>query len=166
VKNGAKVEIEFSSDGVTDSLTDALAPARFHEYLIGELSMANREQRTITLISLRILIDSMRQEPLDSGEKQGPAGEVESIHQNLKHLSTTIHRLLRGGDQIGRISEDGFWILIRGDINAAEIACERFMQEVGESTWREMWRIRYCESDVDEDIRNLLRRVDQIHFTK
>ena len=166
MKNGAKAEIEFSSDGVSDSLTDALAPARFHEYLTGELSMANRELRTITLISLRISMDSIRQEPLDSGEKQKPIREVESIHQNLKLLSTSIRRLLRGGDQIGRISEDGFWILIRGDISAAEIACERFMREVGESTWREMWRIRYCESEVGEDIRNLLRRMDQIHFTK
>jgi len=111
-------------------------------------------------------MDSMRPEPLDSGEKRKPVGEVESIHQNLKLLSTNIRRLLRGGDQIGRISEDGFWILIRGDINAAEIACERYMREVGESTWREMWRIRYCESEVGEEIRNLLRRMDQIHFTK
>lgn len=166
MKNGAKAEIEFSSDGVTDSLTDALAPARFHEYLIGELSMANREQRTITLISLRISMDSRRQEPLDSGEKQRPAGEVESIHQNLKLLSINIRRLLRGGDQIGRISEDGFWILIRGDINAAEIACERYMREVGESTWREMWRIRYCESEVGEGITLLVRRMDALHFGK
>ena len=155
-------EIEFSSDGVTDSLTDALAPARFHEYLTGELSMANRERRTITLISLRLASpaasgDSMRSTPYDSAEK---------IHHELKILSSDIRRLLRGGDQIGRISEDGFWILIRGDLNAAEIASHRFMREVGESTWREKWRVRYCESQVGEEIKNLLRRMDQIHFTK
>ena len=160
MKNGAKAEIEFSSDGVSDSLTDALAPARFHEYLTGELSMANREKRTITLISLRISMSSIRPEDPKLAEA------IESIHQNLKLLSTTIRRLLRGGDQIGRISEDGFWILIRGDTSAAEIACERFMHAVGESTWREMWQIRYCESEVGEEIRNLLRRMDQIHFTK
>jgi len=109
---------------------------------------------------------SIRLEPLDSGEKRESAEVIESIHQNLKLLSINIRRLLRGGDQICRISEDGFWILIRGDISAAEIACERFMHEVGESTWREMWQIRYCESEVGEEIRNLLRRMDQIHFTK
>lgn len=160
MKNGAKAEIEFSSDGVSDSLTDALAPARFHEYLTGELSMANREKRTITLISLRISMSSIRPEDPKLAEA------IESIHQNLKLLSTSIRHLLRGGDQICRISEDGFWILIRGNESAAEIACERFMHAVGESTWREMWQIRYCESEVGEEIRNLLRRMDQIHFTK
>jgi hypothetical protein len=153
-------EIDFSSDGLTDSLTDALAPARFHELLIGELTMANREQRKITLISLRLLRGSIESEGLDS------AKEVERIHLELQSLSLQVRRLLRGGDQIGRLSEDGFWILIRGDIRSAEIACDRFMLEMGESMLRDLWQVRYCESEVGEELRNLLRRMDQIHFTK
>jgi GGDEF domain-containing protein len=162
-------EIEFLSDGVNDSLTDALAPARFHEYLTGELSMANRERRTITLISLRLASISLRlASPASPGDsmRSAPYDSAEKIHHELKILSSDIRRLLRGGDQIGRISEDGFWILIRGDLNAAEIASHRFMREVGESTWREKWRVRYCESEVGEEIKSLLRRMDQIHFTK
>ena len=105
-------------------------------------------------------MDSIRLEDRESAEA------IESIHQNLKLLSTNIRRLLRRGDQIGRISEDGFWILIRGNKSAAEIASDRFMRQVGESMWREMRQVSYCESEVGEEIRNLLRRMDQIHFTK
>ena len=48
-------QIEFTSDGTRDSLTGALAPARFLEVTRRELAIGVREGRAITLISVRFM---------------------------------------------------------------------------------------------------------------
>ena len=137
--------IELTSDGVRDQLTGALAPARFLDILRAELSMANREGRIITLISIRLA------DPTCSG-----------VEDSLILFAASTASLLRTGDQCGRISEFGFWILLRGDQESSLIAAERFFAPHDE----QQWSIDYCESEVGEDIKNLLRRMDAIHFTK
>jgi len=136
--------IELTSDGVRDHLTGALAPARFLEIVRAELSMANRESRVVTLISIRLA------EPSSS--------EVEDA---LILFATSTASLLRTGDQCGRISEYGFWILLRGDQESSRVAAERFLAPHN----ADQWIIDYCESEPGEDIKNLLRRMDAIHFT-
>ena len=146
-------QIEFTSDGTRDSLTGALAPARFLEVTRRELAIGVREGRAITLISVRFMAPEL-------GENGNQSNY--SIEDQLKNFTEFIQPLLRTGDQIGRISEDGFWILIRGDEGSAHRAIERFQSSGVEGNWR----FRLCESQKGEDIKNLLRRMDLIHFAK
>jgi GGDEF domain-containing protein len=147
--------IEFISDGERDLLTDALAPSRFLSYLKSELSIARRERRAITVVSVRAMGD------LSVGSNS-VSGELEL---KLKKFVEVVAPLLRAGDHLGRISEDGFWMLIRGNRIDAEKALHRFSGTLADLNEGE-WRIRYCESELEDQIENLLRRVDAIHFAK
>lgn len=150
--------IEFESDGRIDSLTHALAPASFQDLLANEFSISKREGRVITLISVRLLDFPRANLARDVHDAD------EDIDQLKKFVESTAP-VLRTGDAIGRISEDGFWILIRGDRKSAEKARERFSEVVDASQWR--WE--YCASqvrEVGEDFRAFLRRMDSVHFTK
>jgi len=143
--------IELASDGLVDSLTQALAPARFLEILRTELSMAAREGRKITLISARLReIPSSDENAVDHAEL--------ILYRFAQDLQTNF----RGGEHCGRISEMGFWIMVRGDEEAARKAAPRLINREDE----ELWRFEFCESEVGESIKNLLRRMDAIHFTK
>ena len=139
------VVIEFESDGVWDSLTGALAPARFQEILEDEIAIAVREGRRITLISLHLNLQS----------------DVDLLAA-LKEFATALSPLMRRGDYLARISEYGFWILIRGDVEAAKIGFARVAKEIDVS----IWRVHFCEAEVGEEMKNLLRRMDLIHFAK
>lgn len=139
------VVIEFESDGVWDSITGALAPARFLEILEDEIAIAGREGRTITLISLHLHLQS----------------DIDLVAA-LKEFATALSPSMRRGDYLVRISEYGFWFLIRGGIEAAKIALARVSNEIDLT----IWRVQYCEVVVGEDMKNLLRRMDLIHFAK
>ena len=143
--------IELASDGLVDSLTQALAPARFLEILRTELSMAAREGRKITLISARL-----REIP------SSDENTVDHAELILYRFAQDLQKKLRAGDHCGRISEMGFWIMVRGDEEAARKAAPRLINREDE----ELWRFEFCESEVGESIKNLLRRMDAIHFTK
>jgi hypothetical protein len=52
--------------------------------------------------------------------------------------------------------------MVRGDEEAARKAAPRLINREDE----ELWRIEFCESESGENIKNLLRRMDAIHFTK
>ena len=104
-------DLEFMSDGNLDSLTLSMAPALFHENLKREISTALREARELTIVSLQVNPDgfaslSLYQEAL-----------IEIAH----HLRTQ----LRGGDFFSRISDQGFWILLRTDLVGAKLVVER-----------------------------------------
>lgn len=170
--------IEFESDGVIDSLTHALAPARFQDILATELSKAFRSGEKITMVSAKCRLFGSFEEKLgnDSGMNNDPTLKrdllkIESfnkvsrkneIEEELKSFAETISGLLRSGDEIGRLSEDGFWILIHGEGAAAQRAVRRF----GESINQESWELQICESENSDSVKNLLRRMDAIHFTK
>ena len=89
-------------------------------------------------------------------------GGSSGVEDSLILFAASTASLLRTGDQCGRISEFGFWILLRGDQKSSMIAAERFFAPHDD----QQWNIHYCESEVGEDIKNLLRRMDAIHFTK
>ena len=89
-------ELEFQSDGVTDSLTSSMAPALFHENLKREVATAGREGRELTLVSITVQPDNF----LSCGEFQ----------ESLIALAFHLEKGLRGGDFFARISDCGFWI--------------------------------------------------------
>ena len=157
--DSAPKRLELRSDGLVDSLTGAMAPERFLEILTNELRMAAREARLITLISIRL------NEHLNSDLQ--PTGQIEEQELLLTQLASAIQSQLRAGDHCARISESGFWILIRGDGDSARRAAPRLLSQstagVGDEA---LWRVEFCESEAGESVKNLLRRMDAIHFTK
>ncbi len=138
--------VEFESDGLRDSLTGTLAPARFMELLEQEIQVADREKRSITIISLRLA---------SCGHHAERDGEL------LKSLASHLVRVIRTGDHCARMAEDGFWVIARGDRSAAEIAVSRYLNELEP----EQWRVEICEVLDGEKRRNLLRRIDALHFS-
>ena len=142
--------LEFESDGERDSLTGLLAPARFLAILESELAIAAREGRPLTLLTLA----------LSTTEKSMNPQPTESAERLLKNLAKTLLVQMRAGDHCGRIAEDGFWILARGDKAAVEIAAHRYLDEHERSDWL----ISYCEVTAGESARELLRRADNCYF--
>jgi GGDEF domain-containing protein len=147
--------LEFESDGERDSLTGLLAPARFLAILESELAIAAREGRPLTLLTLALSTTAN-----STAEKSMNPQPTESAERLLKHLAKTLLVQMRAGDHCGRIAEDGFWILARGDKAAVEIAAHRYLDEHERSDWL----ISYCEVTAGESARELLRRVDGCYF--
>ncbi len=152
--NSSQKSLELQSDGLFDSLTGALAPERFLEILASELRMASREHRQITLISIRLSEEQLTR-------------QIDEQELLLTQLAGKIRDQLRAGDYCARISETGFWILIRGDGESARKAAPRLIGQSTDGLVNELlWRVEFCESESGENIKNLLRRMDAIHFTK
>jgi GGDEF domain-containing protein len=142
--------LEFESDGERDSLTGLLAPARFLTILESEMAIAAREGRRLTLVALS----------LSTAANSSNASSSESAERLLKNMASTLLAQMRAGDHCGRIAEDGFWILARGDRTAVEIAGHRFLAEHESCDWL----IEYYEISKGEKVRELLRRVDTLYF--
>ena len=142
--------LEFESDGERDSLTGLLAPARFVAILESEIAIAAREGRALTLLTFS----------LSTTEKSMDSQPTESAERLLKNLASTLLVQMRAGDHCGRIAEDGFWILARGDQTAVEIAANRYLGDHERSDWL----LSYCEVAAGESARELLRRVDACYF--
>ena len=104
-------DLEFMSDGNLDSLTLSMAPALFHENLKREISTAHREARELTIVSLRV----------------NPTGyaSLSRYQEALIEIAHLLKSHLRGGDFCSRISDQGFWILLRTDLPGAKLVIER-----------------------------------------
>jgi GGDEF domain-containing protein len=166
--------VEFESDGVRDSLTGVLAPASFLEILGNELHVAAREKRAVTVISIRLTAmqpvltqtsASHRAEiPTDPIKYQSDVALYEELLKSFAHQLST---LIRRGDYCARIAEDGFWVLTRGDICSAQIATKRYLLELDPMDWSLAYHQSNAgQSDTAESMRQLLQRMDALHFTK
>lgn len=101
--------LEFSNNGIIDSLTHAPAPAVFLNNLSREYANAMREDRSLSILSLRPCV----------------VGVITELQ--LLAMSKKIVHLLRHGEFFSRISEDGYWIAVRGDSTAAQVLGERIV---------------------------------------
>jgi len=137
-------EIEFKSDGVTDSLTSSMAPALFHENLKREIATASRESRELTIVSAVLNLENY----LSAGEYQ----------ESLIALAFALEKNLRGGDFFARISDCGFWILLRTDEETAARVINRL-----DLPCREELTIKLAARKLS-DYAQWITRVDQLHF--
>ncbi len=137
-------ELEFQSDGVTDSLTSSMAPALFHENLKREVATAGREGRELTLVSITVQPDNF----LSCGEYQ----------ESLIALAFQLEKGLRGGDFFARISDCGFWILLRTDEEKAKGVIDRL-----DLPRRNELSIKLAARKLS-DYAQWITRVDQLHF--
>ena len=137
-------EIEFRSDGVSDSLTSSMSPALFHENLKREISTADREGRELTIVS--VLVDP--ENYLSAGEYQ----------ESLIALAFALEKNLRGGDFFARISDCGFWILLRTNEETAESVINRL-----DLPRRDELTIKLAARKLS-NYSEWIERIDQLHF--
>ena len=92
-------EIEFQSDGLRDSLTQAMSPELFHQNLKREIASAKRGGDELVIVSLRL----------------APKGfpSVAAFQEALIKIAFALSSGLRGDDFFGRLSDAGFWLLLR-----------------------------------------------------
>ena len=138
-------EIEFKSDGVTDSLTSSMAPALFHENLKREIATASRESRELTIVSAVLNLENY----LSAGEYQ----------ESLIALAFALEKKLRGGDFFARISDCGFWILLRTDEATAAGVIDRL-----DLPRREELTIRLAARKLS-GYKEWIEQIDQLHFS-
>lgn len=104
--------LEFSNDGVRDSLTLSMAPEIFHANLKREIANAQRENRDLVVLSIGLI-----PERFDS---------VAQAQESLIALAHQLEHGLRSGDFYSRIFDWGFWILLRTSELEAVRIYERF----------------------------------------
>lgn len=121
-----------------------MAPSLFHENLKREIATAGREGRDLTVLSI-----SLKPEKFDSAA---------SAQEELIALAFVLRTKLRGGDFFARISDLGFWVLLRtGELDASVIA-DRL--GFGSRQDLDIYVIARKHDGYDEWI----KRIDQIHF--
>ena len=136
--------VEFLNDGIIDSLTQTMAPGLFHDNLKREISRSEREDQELTILSITLA-------PTD----------FESLSRYEKALIEIAHDLrsqLRGGEFFARISDDGFWLLLRSSEAEAEKVMDRLDIRYSD---RLMHVVLAREHDHYED---WIRKMDALHF--
>lgn len=138
------MELEFANDGVRDSLTGAMAPALFHQALLREIASADREARELVIASVRI--------------RPAANTSMAGLAQELIALAFLVKSHLRGGDFFSRISDTGFWLLLRTDQTGAAHVIDRL--NLSHRTEVETALISRSTDTYEQWI----ARIDQSHF--
>jgi hypothetical protein len=139
--------LEFSNNGLFDSLTHAPAPAVFHANLSRAHAAAVREERAISILSLKAL----------------PSNSVTEVQ--LIETAKKIQQHLRHGEFFSRISEDGYWIAVRGDSTAAHNLGKRILAESNSySQNKDQWRARVIEFSDKGSLNEWIQACDLRHF--
>ena len=137
-------DLEFKSDGLVDSLTLSISPFLFHENLKREISVASREARELTIVSITLDFEGYE--------------SIADIQENLIEIAHLLKRELRGGDFFARISVCGFWILLRTDQSGAELVMQRL-----DLPRRENFTVNFAARKFS-DYSEWIKRVDLLHF--
>ena len=137
-------DIEFRSDGVKDSLTESMAPALFREALIREIASAKREDRELVLLTI-----ALQPSHFDS---------VAKFQEALIEIAFALRQGLRGGDFFARISDHGFWLLLRTNESGAKLVLNRLDLPRQEALITQLVARKYDEHA------EWINRVDQLFF--
>lgn len=136
-------KVEFFNDGVRDRVTGAPAPAIFLEELSHAIQIASREDRALTVLSIVCMNEEL-------------------LLRGLLTMTKSIEKNLRRGDFYTRISENGFWLCLRGDIDTAQIVASRLgQQQAGANA---DWRVIPISLDLSLTFDAQLQRMDSVHF--
>jgi len=153
--------MEFSNDGIRDSLTDSIAPQIFLQSLARESALADRENRKLSVLVVRA-------ENRGMSESMELSAGREVLEYDLLLLNTIVKSQLRADEFYSRSIRDGFWILLRGDIAAAEIVASR-IRSAAESeqigfTPESCLIFTPVERDNRRDLKDWVNRMDRTSF--
>lgn len=130
--------IEFSNNGILDSLTGAPAPKLFFDNLAREISRSRRSSQPIAIMTIKLLSEdtesginnkSKRVKKPSSNQISQRALEFEKL---LAQLNNSINSNMRGSDFYSRIAENGFWLCLHGDLAQAISTAKRFEEIISQ----------------------------------
>lgn len=125
-----------------------MAPELFYGNLRREIAAANREHRALSIISFVII-----RRDVAGVEETDPA-----FSERIIKVSSLISHGTRADEFFSRISEDGFWVFIRGNKANAHIAAERANLDSD-------IRVNVIEREENETFHSWIGRVDGFHFS-
>ena len=135
--------MEFSHDGLRDSLTRVAAPPYFYESLKREISLSERSENTITAVTFRLI------------------SEQPIYDYPLLSFSEIAGRALRLEDHIARMGTNNFVVLITGDNYVAEQVCARISSQwTLEGIPGIFLHYAWVSHEVGESALDLLNRLD------
>jgi GGDEF domain-containing protein len=181
--------IEFSNNGVSDSLTGAPAPKIFFDNLAREISQSRRRPQSIAIITIKLLQENEEAKPLkNSKQNNTTVKDLKPKDLKLKDLkpkdlkstnlffekqlaivSNTIKTNMRGGDFYSRIAEDGFWLCLQGNLAEANSTAERFEAKILDKLKQPNRKVRVevtsTEWSANLDSNFWIEEIDQKYFS-
>jgi len=108
------MKVEFSNNGVTDSLTGAPAPKNFFENLLREIAKSARKYQPLAVMTFKYV----------------PLSERTESEKELTNLGQIIKKNMRQGDFYSRVAQDGYWLCLHGDKKESEFTRARFKEKL------------------------------------
>ena len=137
-------EVEFQNDGLTDSLTQSMSPALFHEALKREIASAKRDGRDLAILTI--------------AQRPGDFASISEFQEGLIKVAFALEHGLRGGDFFARVSDGGFWALIRTSQSNGQLVLDRLDLPRPESLIIQIVARKYDEHS------EWIERIDQLYF--
>ena len=130
------MKVEFSNNGLIDSLTGAPAPRNFFENLEREISKSQRLYQPLAIMTFKYLTT---------------ASEGDS-EKELIELGRSIKKNMRKGDFYSRIAQDGFWVCIHANENESADSKKRFSKALLNVFNQEKSKATFSKSKVEISI--------------
>ena len=161
----SKRKIEFSNNGMSDSLTGVPAPKLFLDNLTREISKSKRKPQAISIITIKLLPAGVI-----TGKKSKSNIESEDTKFQMLRLPMIkiIKSNMRSSDFYSRLAENGFWLCIQGDLVESEKIVLRLSSKLSESRARSISekRIDFAiyEWNSAQDVNAMIKEIDLKYF--
>lgn len=161
----SKRKIEFSNNGMSDSLTGVPAPKLFLDNLTREISKSKRKPQAISIITIKLLPAGVI---TGKKSKSNIESEVTEFEKDLLAMSKIIKSNMRSSDFYSRLAENGFWLCIQGDLVESEKIVLRLSSKLSESRARSISekRIDFAiyEWNSAQDVNAMIKEIDLKYF--
>lgn len=189
-KNPLKNEVEFSNNGIIDSLTGSPAPKLFLDNLAREIAKSKRKFQAISIVTVKVILETnysqasskvLTRNPLQVYERalgvetrnreatrNREKATTREFEKELITVGLNLKSKIRRGDFYSRFAENGFWICIQGDISDAEKTSERISSNmsISKKVGKTGVSFNFTENEWDSnmDQAELIRSIDMSYF--
>ena len=161
--NQLSCEVEFSNNGLTDSLTGAPAPKTFLDNLAREISQSRRKPQPIAIVTIKLL-----PRKTESKKSKNIKSLDQDFEKDLALISNSIKANMRGGDFYSRMAEDGFWLCLQANLGEANSSIERFEAKISDdlkrSTRQVQLKFTSSEWNSNLDSSSWIEEIDRKYF--
>ena len=162
-RNRFPCDIEFSNNGLTDSLTGAPAPKTFFDNLAREISQSRRKSQPIAIVTIKLL-----PKKTESKKPINIKSFDQDFEKDLALISNSIKANMRGGDFYSRMAEDGFWLCLQANLGEANSSIERFDTKISEDLMRftRQVQLKFTSSEWESnlDSSSWIEEIDRKYF--
>ncbi len=158
-------KIEFSNNGISDSLTGAPSPKLFMDNLTREISKSKRKPQPISIMTVKLL----PAKTINTKKVKSNIGcETTEFEEDLLGISNTIKSNMRSGDFYSRVAENGFWLCIQGDLIESEKIVLRLSSKLPKSRSHPISENRIVfavyEWNSAQDVNAMIKEIDLNYF--